>query len=128
MLVVEGTRGVDLHDVGVCETSCGIGFALETFDVEMVVHQLGVHELEGHVPLRFGLLGEPDFGHAPFAESTEKFELAEHLADARERLVLRRSARALRSRGLHDGLVGGGFEGIGHAMVLVHQHFGRDTH
>ena len=53
MLIVDGPGGVDLHNVGMGESSCGIGFAFESFDVERVVHEFGVHELESDLSFRF---------------------------------------------------------------------------
>ncbi len=70
---------VDLHDIGVDQRCCGLGLALETLQVDVVVGQFLLENLDGDPAFQRMLLGQIDLGHRPASQSPQEAEIA-HLA------------------------------------------------
>ena len=67
----------DGHHVGVGHLRDGLGLALEAGLELGVVRDLGDHDLEGHVAVEDGVVGEVDLAHGALAEGADDLVLAD---------------------------------------------------
>ncbi len=76
-VVLRFVKAVNMNDIAMAQTGRRLGFTQEGFHRFGVIHQLGLHQLDGHFPLQHRVKGPENGPHPSLADHVAQLKLPE---------------------------------------------------